>query len=337
MTTVVVAFRRRSSFVDRDIGLLAKHYSVIPFAWNHITGPFALARIAANADVIFSWFAGAYAAFASYLGRFHGPKTITNLGGYDCVGIPEIRFGAFLNPILSLQVKVAVARSDVVTAVDPSLISDLRQSFPTPREILVIPTGYDSAEFFPTGSKEDIVLSVGEIDRAAALRKGLFTFAEVARKMKDLTFVLAGPILTKDLADELVAISGGRLHLTGRLDWPDLIRYYQRAKVYCQLSRHEGLPNGVCEAMLCECVPVGTEHGGIPTAIGTTGAYCVYGDVSSTCAAIEAALNMNGGRARERIRQLFPIARRERSIVEIIDRLADHPRVALGVHKSYRN
>ena len=29
-----------------------------------------------------------------------------------------------------------------------------------------------------------------------------------------------------------------------------LIPYYQKAKVYCQLSMREGLPNALCEALL---------------------------------------------------------------------------------------
>jgi len=44
-------------------------------------------------------------------------------------------------------------------------------------------------------------------------------------------------------------------------------------------TKYERLPNALhCEAMLCECVPVGTRYCGIPTAIGDTGLYVPYGD-----------------------------------------------------------
>ena len=43
----------------------------------------------------------------------------------------------------------------------------------------------------------------------------------------------------------------------------------------------EGLPNALCEAMLCECVPVGTDVQGIRTAMGDAGFYVPYGDRKS--------------------------------------------------------
>jgi glycosyltransferase involved in cell wall biosynthesis len=41
--------------------------------------------------------------------------------------------------------------------------------------------------------------------------------------------------------------------------------------VYAQFSITEGLPNVVCEAMLAGCIPVGSNVGGIPELIETTG------------------------------------------------------------------
>ncbi len=46
---------------------------------------------------------------------------------------------------------------------------------------------------------------------------------------------------------------------------------YQNTKFYFQGSRLEGLPNAVCEAMLCGCIPIGSRVFGIPDIIGNTG------------------------------------------------------------------
>jgi len=43
------------------------------------------------------------------------------------------------------------------------------------------------------------------------------------------------------------------IKFTGLVPDEELIKYYQKAKVY-QLSEYEGLPNALCEAMLCECL-----------------------------------------------------------------------------------
>ncbi len=61
------------------------------------------------------------------------------------------------------------------------------------------------------------------------------------------------------------------IEIIDKLKQNDLINYYKEASVYIQLSMREGLPNSVCEAMLCGTIPVGTNAGGIPIAIGDCG------------------------------------------------------------------
>ena len=99
----------------------------------------------------------------------------------------------------------------------------------------------------------------------------------------------------------------------------ELAHFYQKAKVYCQLSMREGLPNALCEAMLCECVPVGTDVQGVRTAIGATGFLVPYDDLAATTEAIGMALKSDKGKeARERIMKMFPENRREKELIEMI-------------------
>ena len=100
-----------------------------------------------------------------------------------------------------------------------------------------------------------------------------------------------------------------------------LLNYYQRAKVYCQPSYTEGLPNSICEAMLCECVSVGTQVGGIPSAIGDCGFLVPYGEVGLLVEAIRSALHAPeslGQRGRARIAEHFPLKKREETLLRII-------------------
>jgi len=93
------------------------------------------------------------------------------------------------------------------------------------------------------------------------------------------------------------------------------------AKVYCQLSLREGLPTALCEAMLCGCIPIGSNTNGVKTAIGDIGFYVDYGDEKTTADMIIKALNSKddlGKKARDRIKILFPDERRTKELKELI-------------------
>ena len=138
-----------------------------------------------------------------------------------------------------------------------------------------------------------------------------------------MTFVIVGKI-GDGYIDELKAMASSNVVFTGFVSDPELLTWYQRAKVYCQLSRYEGLPNALCEAMLCGCVPVGTRNNGIPIAIGDTGFYADYGDVKGTADAIARAMDAppeKGEKARERIATGFRTEQRERALTELIETL----------------
>jgi glycosyltransferase involved in cell wall biosynthesis len=83
----------------------------------------------------------------------------------------------------------------------------------------------------------------------------------------------------------------------------------------------EGLPNAVCEAMLCECIPVGSAVGGIPAAVGSSGFLLRTRDADEAARLIRQALNAPsslGKSARRRAVQLFRMELRERAIVNRI-------------------
>jgi len=324
MQRVAVVFRRPSTFIERDLEILKRHFLVAPLVWRHLSGPLPLFRLAMESDIIYSWFAGPYSALATYYGNIFGTKTALMLGGYETARIPEIGYGAFLNPVTASLVRLAVTRSDGVAVVDQALAKELRDLFPTNREITVIPTGYDWKFFRPAGPKDQTVLTVATVGKSTALRKGLYVFAEAARHVCEMRFVVIGRVTDDAVANRLRELSSGRIEITGPLDSNELLHHFQRSKVYCQLSRYEGLPNALCEAMLCECVPVGTRYGGIPTAIGDTGFYVNYGDVHGTIEAIRGAARMDGSLARRRIKSLFPVELREQRLVNFLDYLLRH-------------
>ncbi|HPI73787.1 MAG TPA: glycosyltransferase family 4 protein, partial [bacterium] len=99
--------------------------------------------------------------------------------------------------------------------------------------------------------------------------KGLDLFAETAELCPDYDFVIVG--LQGQARQVLENLGIDNLCLVGALGIEPLREYYQKANIYMQLSLREGLPNAVIEAMLCECVAIGSRIGGIPEAIGPAG------------------------------------------------------------------
>jgi len=310
------------SFVRKDLELLRKNFEV---RVGYYRNPWSTPSILLGtlwADITFSRFADIHAFPAVLFSRIFGKKSIVVVGGYEVAKIPEIRYGLVLSPVKSHILRYVLKRADRVLTVDESLKSDAIRNVGVDGEnITTVPNGFDSEKFSFKGEKENMVLTAYLCSTWQRVRlKGLDTFVRTAEHLPHLQFVTVGvhgPVL-KDLR----RISPSNVTFIPPVEENDLIPYYRRAKVYCQLSMREGLPNALCEAMLCECVPVGTDVQGIRTAMGDAGFYASYGDPLAVKEAIEKALATGSGKlARERIRRLFPLEQREKRLAEIIEGL----------------
>ena len=225
-------------------------------------------RYILRTDLSFIWFAGGHAARVVFLSKRFRKKSIVVVGGYEVAKVPEINYGLMLNPKSDRRVKYVLENTDLVLTVDESSKKDaINNARVNGENILAVPTGYDYEKFKAKGEKEDLILTVAYVNKGTIKRKGLETFVEAAKYLPNLKFVVVGPHYDNSIR-KLKSIASGNVKFTGFVPDEELIKYYQKAKVYCQLSRYEGLPNALCEAMLCECVPVGTRYCGIPTAIG---------------------------------------------------------------------
>jgi glycosyltransferase involved in cell wall biosynthesis len=149
--------------------------------------------------------------------------------------------------------------------------------------------------------------------------KGIDFLFRCAAAMPDVIFVVVG-------VQERVLREAGLPDLANVRVLPfanreEILRLYQVARVYCMPSMSEGMPNSLCEAMLCGCVPVAVDVGGVADILGSLGFRLRYGDRDAMINAIRQALNAPLGeneRVRSRILDLFPLARREREIVQAV-------------------
>ncbi len=328
---VLFVHPRMSPFIQADLDLLERHFEVrrvdIGSIRRGIAGNLAagyrIMRGLMWADVAFCWFAEKHAKWTVRLSRMIGRPSVVVVGGYEVASLPEIGHGSLLDPKKARIVRYVHERATVVLPVHESLGENAVRLLGVKSEnIKPLHTGYDSGKFKPLGAKENMVLTVGMFNRTAIRLKGLDVFVQAASRVPEARFVIVGHAPDGSM-EQLKATAPPNVEFAGFVPHDEVVRCYQRAKVYCQLSMYEGLPNALCEAMLCECVPVGTRVSGIPTAIGDTGFYAPVGDPEAAAEAIKMALRSDKGKdARARVMELFSFERREKALAEMIERLA---------------
>lgn len=322
-----------SPFVERDLAILEKEFSVKTmkaetfFLPRKGRDPLVFLRLLWKviwADVILCWFANINAFFSVLFSIFLRKKFVVIVGGYDAAYVPELEYGVFVNCLTRTQAVFVYKHANKILVVDASLKRDIigQVNFDVQSRIHVVATGYNVKNCKPARrSRENIVITVGAVTWSNLKRKGFETFVKAAKYYPNVNFVLIGKHVD-DSAEYLKSIASSNITFPGFVSDTELTNFFQKAKVYCQLSRYEGLPNALCEAMLCGCVPVGTKFCGIPTAIGDTGFYVEYADVADTVKGINKALNADFEKseaARLRIKKMFSMNKREKELARHIN------------------
>ncbi len=309
-------------FIQEDLTILKTHFTVTEVISSGIKTFFTYFSAIRSNDISFSWFASVYSSVLVFFTKVFNKKSIIILGGVDVAKFPEFNYGIWNSWWRSIIVRYGITNADLVLAVDGSLKNDaVRLAGYNGNNIHILPTGYDSNRWRPGTQKENIVLVVANCNNMTRIKiKGIDFLIHVAETMQNTSFILIG--LKKEIAVQLqIPIN---LKYYESMEQSDLLKSYQRAKVFFQPSMREGLPNTLCEAMLCGCFPVGTNIGGIPDAIGKTGIVVEYGDVTGARKALLQALESeNSDNPRDRIIQHYNSITREENILRYISSLTN--------------
>ena len=269
-------------------------------------------------DMTFSWFAHNHAYLAVMVSRLLGRRSLVVVGGYEVAEEPDIGYGALLVPELAGKIPYIIENADCILAVSEFSKREILRAA-RPRRIETVYNGVDTSVFSPGGPKENIVLTVCFISTANIRVKGLDTYVDAARRFPETRFVLLGQALDDGL-ESLKRDAPDNVEFIGQVRQEELIRWYRRAKVYCQLSYRESFGVALAEAMSCECVPVVTDRGALPEVVGDTGFVVPYGDAEATAAAISGALRSDRGKAaRARVEREFSLEERMQKIRSIIE------------------
>ncbi len=350
---LLFVYLQPTSFVNDDLESLSEHFDIRSFAFATLPLTKAgtitqwmrqyrwLRKEINHADVIFGWFADYHMVLPLRIGKKKNTPVVVALGGYDATHLPSLSYGVydsiwraplarFVIRNVSMLVPVAevLIRSDNEFEHGPKgasqgVVAHVK-GFRTPYE--VIPTGYD-ANAWPLGpdERDASVCSVAIVnDRRTFKLKGLDLLIKAAARMPFVSFKIVGVsdvllpwIRTSYSPTVNVEIEPPRAREV-------LSEVYRWSSVYAQLSRSEGLPNVLCEAMLSGCVPVVSRVGGMPNVVGEVGEVVDEPRVENVVRAIEVALarpRNDRKQARKLIAARFSREQRSRQLRDLLNRM----------------
>jgi glycosyltransferase involved in cell wall biosynthesis len=324
VTRVLYVHSRKTTFTDIDRAALAERFEIIDqYQPGRRPRPFELIGKLRRADVVFGWHASSHTLLALILARLMRRPSVLVIGGVDTARLPEIGYGMQRGGPRRWIARWTIANATRLITNSRSSLAEIEANLGLgPDRVTLVYHGIPD-RFGDRGDMdaERMALSVGVVDRRNLKRKGQRPFTQAAARLPDVQFVLVGRWLD-DAIEELRAVASANVSFTGYLDDQTLDRYFRRAGVYVQPSRHEGFGLAVAEAMLARCVPVVTDAGALLEVVGDAGVVIPAPEPAQVADGVRRALELGpeaGERARRRVLKEFPYDMRRDGICREIE------------------
>lgn len=282
-----------SSFVNKDIAILSEIDEVKVFAFHSDKKwktPFLLIKQNLfilshlfSTKLYVAQFAGYHGYLPGLFARLTGENFLVIAGGTDCVSFPAIGYGNFNKKLLGLFTKLTFRLATHVSPKHQSLLEynyQYDKSIPAHQGIkaflnkyktptTVIANGYDDNSFFCSSDKKkkSFITVTGGLEFSFQQQlKGIDLILKVAAKFPECEFTIVGVPATLQLA-----INSKNIKTIPPTKNNELQKLFSEHQFYLQLSMAEGFPNALCEAMLCECVPIVSDVFSMPEIIESSG------------------------------------------------------------------
>ena len=343
-TKVIYVLFARSSFVEVDIAILSKRYELLlnlypwrkkwmtPFLMIRQIG-FLLANVRSTKSIIISS-GGYWSLVPALFGKLFSIPVFIILNGSDCASLPFVNYGNLRSFLLRQVCRISFHYASMLLPVSQSLVKTKNTYYSRDNSFF---QGY--LHFFPQISTKYHVIFNGldeqfwDKDPSVAkephsfisvfspsqfMLKGGDLILSMGRRFPHCQFYMAG--IKEPPAGTLATPN---VHFLGRLDSGELRHYYSLCQYHFQLSIFEGFGCTLAEAMLCRCIPIGSDVNMIPEIIGDTGFILPHRDPDLLEDLISKVLeNSNqeqlGGEARKRIIENFSIAAREQQLLALL-------------------
>ena len=343
---VLVFYPQPASFIKKDIEILSSAYDVrthdfraakksqTPFRF--LSQFFFLFGNIFWTDLIVCEFAAYHSFLPALIGRIFRKPCLIIVGGNDCHNFPALRYGNYTKGLLSTFTKWSLQLcSHVAPKHDTLIYSDYSYDKGSPQQqgiksvikdfntpYTVIRNGYDPDKWYSdTPKQENTFITVcGGLEFSFQYQlKGIDLIVGVAPSFPQATFTILG-------VPEGYTIPDKPANIILIVSTPNdkLRAIFSTQQYYMQLSMAEGFPNALCEAMLCECIPVGSAVFSIPEIIDHTGFTLKHRDVNELKDIITQAISSDkalGAQARKRVADNYTIKKREAQLLGLCEKL----------------
>jgi glycosyltransferase involved in cell wall biosynthesis len=284
-------YTKFNSFVKRDAEILAEKYDLQYLGFNLqkkwqlpfflflqlFTVPIKLFKTKGT----LIYFGGYHSLIPVIWAKIFKVKSVIIVGGTDAVSFPEINYGNFRKPILAWFTKKSYQWCSIIAPVHKTLAFTDYQYFNKSKQgvLAYVPSVHPKIKAINNGyrpwlwsrlnrtRKPKSFLTVSlTLGYAYFKRKGIDLILEAAKNFPECSFTIVG-------ADnpEIMKLAPPNVSWLAPVPLEELNEIYNQHQFYLQLSICEGLPNSLCEAMLCGCVPIGSSAMSIPEIIGDAG------------------------------------------------------------------
>ena len=338
---LIFIYPKLYTFIQTEIKLLSDEFNLVSITqnWERKTLlPFNLIRqvifLVINirkVDTILISFGGYWSFFPALFSNLLGKKVAIVMHGTDCVSFPEIEYGNLRNPILSYVTKKSLHWASIILPVSESLVytennyyssktlkfgynyhlSNIKTPYKVIHNGLNVLDWVRDNEIIRNKTSFVTVLGEGKIKI-----KGVDLIIEVASRFPNSIFYLAGIENVKgyNIPKNIIC--------KGRLTPEELKVLFNQSQFYLQLSNTEGFGVALCEAMLCECIPLVSDVNFLPTIVGDSGFVLKKRNSDMLVDLINMALNSDiihlEQKARKRIKDNFSVNKRKKMLLSVL-------------------
>ena len=333
-----------SSFVRVDLNFLSLSYDVrvnhypwqkkwmVPLLMIRQFAFFTVNAFSCRAIVVSS--GGYWSIVPAICGQLFSIPVFIILNGSDCAAIPELSYGNLRKPLLKKVTGKSLRYAGMLLPVSDSLVYTENTYFNREQPIIlgfrhffpevktnyrVIHNGLDG-DFWqpPPGISKEPDTFVSVFSPSQFLLKGGDLILSMAAKFPECRFYMAGVQAPAGLTDP-----PPNVFFLGRLNAAELRELYSKGRFHFQLSVFEGFGCTLCEAMLCQCIPIGSEVNMIPEIIGGSGFILKNREadlLEQLINTARATANKDelGRQARTRILERYPVENRARLFAEAL-------------------